>query len=697
MSLAKRALLIASPFGELRGPMNDLELMADVLERQGFEITQCCGAEATCNEIRTKWYNLIEKLQTDDIAVIYYAGHGGIAQSPRTAQSQSIRTVGSKLWRYQFIVPMDFQQSSEGDFRGILDIELSQLLRATTDKTINVTLILDCCHAGRMARQPGYGTQARARNLPQVYHHDISQYIEQCRSQGQFLTETHIEGNPNVVRITAAATSESAFEYTNPAGNVYGAMTEVLASAIREGYGQDISWRSTLMRVRESVNVNFPEQHPCVEGPESRLHFSVKQVDIERSKDVVLKIVNGLPRIQAGRIAGVHEGNIYAVMPLNPPLGSTAEKIADAVVKNVFSSYAEVDLDPVCKIETIPAQGSMAMLRVEALPKWPVMLSADLSELRPDLEGSRYLRCVDNKQGDPPLMSIRKEIDKILLSTNLDIDIASVILREALPSQAEFSALTKKAEHLARAQHLLSLQTDQEAALHHNVLVDVGWVCNGEAREQLLDQDGEGCLTEDDRIFIRLTNHGHAKIFISVFDVNVAGTISLISASSPEGIELGAGEVYNLGQEQFGEKYRGLNISWPKDIPKSPGINERLVFIFSSSPADLRHLINPEISRSSQSRPLSTLEKLIDQISFGCKHDVGNELGEGTRFTTLQIPFLLKPRAVLARTLPTPDQCAGWPSPIHGQLVTEPSPRVRDQVMLHVKSTWSDLLTKLAT
>jgi hypothetical protein len=160
-----------------------------------------------------------------------------------------------------------------------------------------------------------------------------------------------------------------------------------------------------------------------------------------------------------------------------------------------------------------------------------------------------------------------------------------------------------------------------------------------------------------------------------VFDVNVAGTISLISDSSPEGIELEAGQVYNLGKEQFSEKYRGLYMSWPRDVPKSPGINERFVLIYSSSPADLRHLINPATPRSSHHGPLSTLEKLIDQISFGYKRDTGAELEDCTQFTISQIQFLLKPQAMLAHTFPTPDQCIEWPSSIHGELVTQSSSR----------------------
>ncbi|KAH0038009.1 hypothetical protein KCU78_g1561, partial [Aureobasidium melanogenum] len=196
---------------------------------------------------------------------------------------------------------MDSDQASEEDFRGVLDVELSQLLRATREKTKNGTLILDCCQSGRMARQPGYGDRARPKSLTRVYHRNISKYIEQCPSQGRLLGETHLEGNPSAVRITAAATTESAFEYTNSAGKVYGTMTEILASAIGEGYGQNVSWRTTLMRVRKSVSVNFPQQHPCAEGPNTRLHFSTKQLDPSRTRNFVLKVEASRPTLRAGR------------------------------------------------------------------------------------------------------------------------------------------------------------------------------------------------------------------------------------------------------------------------------------------------------------------------------------------------------------------------------------------------------------
>lgn len=71
MSSTKRALLIASLYGELRGPTNDVELLGSVLKQQISKITRCCGTQATCKNIRTQWRHLIRRLHTDDIAVIY--------------------------------------------------------------------------------------------------------------------------------------------------------------------------------------------------------------------------------------------------------------------------------------------------------------------------------------------------------------------------------------------------------------------------------------------------------------------------------------------------------------------------------------------------------------------------------------------------------------------------------------------------
>ncbi|KAL0932233.1 uncharacterized protein CTRU02_213186 [Colletotrichum truncatum] len=91
MSSTKRALLIASPFQGLRGPMDDVKIMASVLT---------------------------------------------------------------------------------SSFTGTLDVELTYLLGAITDRGRKVTAIFDCCHSGRMARDPS-DDESMPRNLPKVQYANV--------------------------------------------------------------------------------------------------------------------------------------------------------------------------------------------------------------------------------------------------------------------------------------------------------------------------------------------------------------------------------------------------------------------------------------------------------------------------------------------------------------------------------------------
>ena len=209
MSGKNRALLIASPYNGLRGPENDVELMANVLDKHGFEVVKRCGRDATRHQILEAWQQLISESCAEDTIVIYYSGHGGLVKSSQNTSDQR----GSEMpLRSQFLVPMDFDQTTADEFRGILDIEISYLLRDTTNKTENVTIILDCCHAGRMARDPHHDNQAWPRNLPEVKHPGVLlSHVERLRRDGHLKGDTFIEGNEHAVRIAAAATSETAW------------------------------------------------------------------------------------------------------------------------------------------------------------------------------------------------------------------------------------------------------------------------------------------------------------------------------------------------------------------------------------------------------------------------------------------------------------------------------------------------------
>jgi hypothetical protein len=81
---------------------------------------------------------------------------------------------------------------------------------------------------------------------------------------------------------------------------------------------------------------------------------------------------------------------------------------------------------------------------------------------------------------------------------------------------------------------------------------------------------------------------------VSVFDVCVTGRITLISDSySPTGTELGPGRDYTLGVDEFGD-LKGIRLRWRETVSRLELVEEMLVFVISSRPADLGVLANSD-------------------------------------------------------------------------------------------------------
>ncbi|KAI8296388.1 hypothetical protein K4K59_004021 [Colletotrichum sp. SAR11_240] len=502
MSAMKRALLIASPFGELRGPTNDVKTMEAVLGQQGFKVSSCCDAKATRKGIIDAWETIINDSKAGDVVVIYYSGHGGMIEddSSKSSVAKEDDLAQQQPWRYQFLVPMDYSDPATADaassFNGILDVELEDLLCRTTERTENVTTIFDCCHSGRMARDPSH-TGAVPRNLPKVnlpklQFATISQMIDRLRQTNDGFAKAHLnnEGNRHAVRIAAAGALEAAWE--DGEGNQRaGVMTRELARALREAWEvkdgtNQVSWQKILLRVSELVNINFPRQNPYVEGPHRRMLFSLEESD---TNAIVLQSDGQQGILKAGRISGVREGNVYALMHSESEPIPQETKIGEAIVTEVAALEATAKLSIFHNRAPIPTQGVMAFLIKETLLELPVAHPEGPQELLDAIDGSKFL-CRRDVYGD---------------------------LQDTDP-----------------------LATHEEK-LDHRLTVDFGTMKDWE-RQQSIALDGKGEVIEGESVYISLTNDGTKTVHVSAFDINVSGKITLISI-----IELDAGRTYHIG------------------------------------------------------------------------------------------------------------------------------------------------------
>ncbi|KAF4535053.1 Caspase domain-containing hypothetical protein [Lasiodiplodia theobromae] len=383
---AKRALLVGSPYGDLKGTANDVRLMAQVLKPRGFTIVERLGDKAGRESILASWDQLIQDISSeDDAVVVYYSGHGGLVEV-NVSHDQPRRTDGSiPLQRHQFIVPSDYDDTETGEFNGILTEELTDLLRKTTDKTKNVTLILDCCHSGRMARDPQSHKYAKPRFLSKVAHAKLTDHLHQMLENKVIeRREDTARANPYAVRIVAAATSETAWEYMDERGEIIGAFTKSLAAAISEDSARvdeqaTASWNTAMQRVRELVTSEFCGQHPQVEGPSLRGMFST---ELFSENTFLVKEEDGEAIIQAGRVAGVKEDNVYHIPGLRG-------EITTATVRKTTAFKSLVSLDP---RRGIAHGGQLAYLHTEARHRWPVSCPSGSDKLGNISQNSKFLR-----------------------------------------------------------------------------------------------------------------------------------------------------------------------------------------------------------------------------------------------------------------------------------------------------------------
>lgn len=146
--------------------------------------------------------------------------------------------------------------------------------------------------------------------------------------------------------------------------------------------------------------------------------------------------------------------------------------------------------------------------------------------------------------------------------------------------------ILKAAEQLGRAQHLLRLCCDDNEERLKNYHLEITLpVADGPRCGELIDTQGNGCVSVKSRICISLRNRGPQRVYVSVFMVNVAGEICLISASNSAGIPINIGTEYIIGRRKG-----GLGLSWPENVPQTNPVREHLAFVITDHEVDLRAL-----------------------------------------------------------------------------------------------------------
>jgi hypothetical protein len=337
--MQRRALILGSQTMGLTGVHNDVDAIRARLEARGFSLDVRIGDDASYEGICEGLERLVADSEPSDAALIYYSGHGARVVNPRRGQLRSDGRLEPEL--FHALVPTDWSATR---FRGLLDLELSLHLARLTDKTHNVSIILDCCHSARMWKSIEDDDEPPVvRAVDRVEVPGVEDVVDELRKRDG--SRLHGELNPHAVRLVACEADRSAYELrVTIAGRPQrmGLLTGTLVALLDELQDTRISWRTLAMLLREHVMQRIPIQRPEVEGAMQRYLFEVATA--EQGGGVAYFLDKGKPALRTSRLLGAEVGARYAIMPLGASEYDKAATIAEAIITQIAETHSYVDL-----------------------------------------------------------------------------------------------------------------------------------------------------------------------------------------------------------------------------------------------------------------------------------------------------------------------------------------------------------------
>lgn len=602
----RRALLIGVQSDGLSGVHADLAAMQALLSRYAFvEQEVLVDAAADRAGILAAIERLIDRCAPGDAAALYYSGHGWRVDVPDDQ-------VGDGPASYQGICPWDARATRDDDFRGILAEELSALLVRLTEKTDNVTAILDCCHATGAVRTDVARPRPGVRALPVPWTAGVARLLAELRPRYP-LERRDPECNPLAVRLLACSPHERAYEAPDGAG---GLLTRALVDVLAACGHAEVVWEDLARRVRERV-LERREQHPVALGPIRRHLFATDARAACGSTAYVRR--DGRHYLLGGALTGQRVGDRFAALPLAPAPGRVTRGGASEPLPGALA-----------RLEVVAVEGSFSLVRVEpadaALPDgtparpcawgrprgtvvvdvrsaWRPAVAATLALaglLRPiDAPGSaagpdatagdarrRAEAAPENAAGPDaePLASIVEVpgglvaldgeglplCDVCRVAGDDDLAVALARLRAVIAAAAQVDALRR----------LLPV-TPLDRALRPFA---VAWSVGEAGRLRPLGA-GER-VHAGARVSVHVRNTGGWPLYASVLLAGPGGAVRLLSSSQPAGVELMPGASYRLGDPGL-TGVEGVAPGWPAGLPRAER-RATLVAVVSDAPVDLR-------------------------------------------------------------------------------------------------------------
>jgi hypothetical protein len=629
----RKALLIGAQTNGLTGVLHDVAAVRQVLDRRGFRIEELTGPAASRDGILEAYRKLIADARGDDAVVVYYSGHGGLLPPPDGGNPGLGAPPRPEL---QFIVPDDYDDSTDGDFRGITGVELSVLLARLTSITPNATVLLDCCHAAHMSRTSIRRIKSLLRGPaapPRATYEGVRAHI--AGLNGSFRDPV---SNPYAVRLVACSPLQSAWEGPNRDGVQMGLFTDGLCRALEATEGMRVNWSTLVDVVRRDIQTFVLTQRPEAEGPSTRMPFETDQIEPLAALPVV---VTGPGRIVllGAPLLDVQVGDEFIVTP----------GAATATVDGLAPMAARAALRSARGQSGVP-DGARAHRTRAAAPALPVRLpeTGPGADLRQAMKPWPLIRPAE--AGEETSIEVVAEAGGALVVR----DGAGPLHRPHPATPEGMRQILGNLQRLAQATALRRIGADAAVRLDHRVVVEWGQV--GAGGEETFPRTGALVhVDRAERLFFRLRNDGTDPVYVSLVDIGISSRVAVLTAADPGGYRLAAGATYTYGRDEHTGRLVGDEVVWPQGIDATYARPETVLVLVSDEPVDVGVLQQEGVRGAGrQQERLATgspLERLLAQVATGATRDLEPEPRRHVRYDVQWIDFMVSPTAP-----PTPEE-----------------------------------------
>jgi len=324
---------------DLRGPRNDVRLLADALRPHGFApgnvtiLADGVSAQApTRAAILAAFDRAVDRLQPGDVLFVHFAGHG--AQQPERVPGQEPDGLD------EIFLPADTGKWDERTgtvVNAITDDEIGERLLRAAAKGASTWSVFDSCHAGSLTRGTltARGLTSRELGIPALPRRAPPADVP----AGLRKASVSVPAQAPAVGFFAAGARATTTEFRpRPLGEVYGLFTYVLVEGLRSHPGITYRQLAEFVQQRYGALAMGDGGTPEFEGDLDAPLFG--DASVPRLRQWPVTVEGGTAWVEAGQLSLFGEGARFVVVV--DPRAPDTDAIAHARAADVAATRARL-------------------------------------------------------------------------------------------------------------------------------------------------------------------------------------------------------------------------------------------------------------------------------------------------------------------------------------------------------------------